>query len=632
MEVFPRREKGGRTVKQVGLINLIVYCLFFLTSINLAAQDADGPYYTIDLNEIVVTASRIEQDYSDSTQNISIISKDDIEASGITEVTEILDLLPSVDILEYGSVGSSRSVHTRGASSSQTLTLVDGRPINTPRDGATDFNQISLSNIERIEVLRGPASSMYGAGAVGGVINIITKSGEDEIQAKFLNKFGSFNTTLSSLTHGYKINDFDYFIAYDYLASDGHRTNSDYSSNNINTKFGYQLDEDNHISLSSGYYDSDVGTPGLLSNVDENDRQETSKKYLDLTYNGKMLEGQDILVKLFHNTDRLEFIETPEPMDKNTHQTKIYGVDTQISQTLFDVFRTAIGLSYQEHRLNSSNSGKHTYDLKGTYLESEVDIFDKSCLKLGVRWDDYSNFGDRISPSANLNFWLFDKIKVHALAAKSFRAPTFNDLHWPQEDWGIWGGVEGSPNLGPEKAVSYEVGMSGYFLERFKTDLTFFKTNFEDLIEWTVDDSWWWRPQNSSSATTEGAELETEFVLREHLKANLNYTYLEAKNKETGKWLIYRPRHLYKLKLLYSPTSKCEIGLSAIHKTKRFANASNTSFLKHYTIMNFNCTYKVNDFLQILFEAKNVFDRMYQEERDYSMPGRAFYGGVKLTF
>ncbi len=611
-------------------ILFVSYFLFFVCA--AAAAETDNSYYTIDLDEIVVTASRIEQEYKNSTQNISIIGKEDIEASGITEVTEVLDLLPSVDILEYGSVGSTRSVHTRGASSSQTITLVDGRPINTPRDGATDFNQISLSNIERIEVLRGPASSMYGAGAVGGVINIITKNGEEGGKTSILSKFGSHSTKLTSLTQGNKISNFDYFITYDYLASHGHRDNADYLSHNINTKFGYQLDQDNRIDFSSGYYNSDVGTPGQLSNLDLDDRQESYKKYIDMTYKGKIIEGQDILLKLFHNLDRLEFIETFNPLDKNTHQTKIYGLDTQLSQTFFDVFRTAIGFSYQKHRLNSSTSAKHSYSLKGVYCESETDFFDSGSLKLGARWDDYSNFGDRISPSANLNFWLFDKIKVHALAAKSFRAPTFNDLYWPQEDWGIWGGVEGSPDLGPEKAVSYEVGISGYFLERFKTDLTFFKTNFEDLIEWTVDDTWWWRPQNSSSATTEGAELETEFVLREHLKANLNYTYLEAKNKETGKWLIYRPRHLYKLKLIYSPTSKWEFGLNAIHKTKRFANASNTSFLKHYTIMNFNFTYKVNDFLQILFEAKNVFDRMYQEERDYSMPGRTFYGGVKFSF
>lgn len=619
-----------------------IICIFWTAILVLSRStfvegaDSEDSRYAIDLERIIVTPSRIEQGYRYSTQNTSIVSGEELESSGITEVTEVLDLLPSVDILEYGSTGSTRSVHTRGASSSQVLTLIDGRPVNTPRDGATDFNQIPLSNIERIEVLRGPASSIYGASAVGGVINIITKSGKDEMYTQTLNKFGSFNTKSSSFTHGHKVKDLDYFISYDYLASHGHRDNADYLSNNVNAKLGYQLGDNNHISLSSGYFNSEVGTPGLLSYVDLDDQQETFKRYIDITYKGRILEEQDIIFKLFHNIDRLEFVETFVPMDKTTHQTKVYGMDNQISHTFFDIFRSAIGVSYQEHRLNSTTSDKHTYNLKAAYFESETDFFNKGSLKLGARWDDYSNFGDELSPSASFNYWLFEKIKLHGLAAKSFRAPTFNDLYWPREEY-FWegisvGGVEGNSSLSPEKAASYEIGISGYFLERFKTDVTLFKTNFDDLIEWTVDNAWWWRPQNTSSATIKGLELETEFVLKEHLKANFNYTYLESKNKNTKKWLIYRPRHLYKLRLTYSPLPKYELGLSTIYKTKRFANATNTSILGNYFVVNPNFSYKINDRAQVLFEAKNIFDEDYQEERDYSMPGRAFYAGLKVTF
>ena len=616
--------------------NLFLSCLILLISISARASELEAPNYSLDLEKIVVTASRIEQIYKHSTQNISIITRQDLESTAIDEITEVLDLLPSVDILEYGSSGSTRSVHTRGASSTQVLTLIDGRPVNTPRDGVTDFNQIPLSNIERIEVLRGPASSIYGANAVGGVINIITKSGKEKMQTEVQNEFGSFSTKHTYLTHGHKIKDFDYMLSYDYLASHGHRDNADYLSNNVNTKFGYQFNKNNRIAISSGYYNSEVGSPGLISYQDLNDRQEIFKKYADITYSGKLIEGQDILLKFYHNFDRLEFTETFDPIDKDTHQTKVYGLDGQISQIFFDIFRTAIGASFQENRLNSSNSGKHTYNLKGAYFESETDIFNQGTLKFGARWDNYSNFGDRISPSISCNFWLLNAIKFHALAAKSFRAPTFNDLHWPREEY-FWegisvGGVEGNPNLGPENAVSYEAGFSSYLFNKFKTDITFFKTTFEDMIDWTVDDSWWWKPQNLGSASMKGVELETEFVLKKHLKANLNYTYLEAKDENTKKWLIYRPRHLYKLRLVYSPTSKLEMSLNAIYKTKRFTNADNTDHLKHYAILNLNSSYKINGSIQLFFEVKNIFDRNYQEERDYPMPGRAFYGGIKVNF
>lgn len=611
------------------LVNLILLLNVSLICASTEAEDSNTARYTIDLREIVVTPSRIGQEYKYSTQNMSIISREDIESSGVTEVTEILDLLPSVDILEYGSTGSSRSVHTRGASNRQVLTLIDGRPVTTPQDGETDFNRIPLSNIERIEVLRGPAASIYGAGAVGGVINIITKSGTEDMHTEVMGKFGSFSTKLSSVSHGYKIGALDYFASYDYLASHGHRDNADYLSHNFNTKVGYQLNADNRLGVAGGYCKSDVGTPGRLSSIDLDDRQEAFRKYLYLTYDGKMMEGQDITLKVFHNIDRLEFIETFDPIDKDAHQTKVYGVDVQLSQVFFDVFRTAIGSSFYENRLNSSASGKHDYHLKAVYVEAETDLFDISTLKLGTRWDDYSNFGDRFSPSASLSIWLFDKFKLHGLVAKSFRAPTFNDLYWPREP--SWQ-VEGNPDLEPETAVSYEAGISGYFLDRFKTDITFFKTDFDDLIEWALDSSWWYKPTNLSSATIQGAEFETEFVLEERLKANLNYTYLEATNDSTDKWLNYRPRHLYKLRLSYSPITACELGINAIYKTKRFANADNTVYLKHYFVMNSNLSYKIRESVDILLEVKNIFDRVYYEEREYSVPGRAFYGGLRFKF
>lgn len=616
-------------MKKKILLSLILGVSWFLGCTKVEAKEKDSSRYSTDLEKIVVTASKIEQENKYSTQNISIVTEEDIYSSGITEVTEVLDLLPSVDIIEYGSSGSTRSVHTRGASSSQVLTLIDGRPVNTPRDGQTDFNQIPLSNIERIEVLRGPASSMYGANAVGGVINIITKSGKDKQGTQLLTKGGSFSTKYASLTQGGEKEEFDYFFAYDYLASHGHRDNADYLSNNINTKFGCQLNDDNRISLSSGYYNSEVGAPGGLSFVDLDDRQETFKKYIDITYNGKLREGQDIILKLFHNFDRLEFIESFEPISKDTHQTKVDAVDTQISQTIFDVFRTAVGFSYQDHRLNSSVSNKHTYNLKSANFESETSLFDDGSIKFGARWDDYSNFGDRLSPSTSLSFWLFDTLKFHTLAAKSFRAPTFNDLYWNQPDFGL----QGNTNLGPEKAVSYETGVSGYFFNRFKTDLTFFRTNFEDLIEWTPNNDWTvWSPENISSAAIKGIEIETEFILKTYLKANLNYTYLESKNKGTGKWLIYRPRHLYKLRLTYSPAPRYELSVNGIYKTKRFTNSGNTDFLEHDFIIDTNFAYKIKESAHFLFEVKNIFDRQYQEERDYSMPGRAVYSGIKLTF
>ncbi|MFC1514324.1 TonB-dependent receptor plug domain-containing protein [Candidatus Omnitrophota bacterium] len=617
----------------------VSFFLLLALSFVVRSEDDLQPGFSINLGELTVTASKIEQAYKQSTQNISVVAGGEIGQTGADEFSQVLDLLPSVDVVEYGTAGSVRSVRTRGSYTQQVLTLIDGRPINVPRDGLTDFNQISLTTIDRIEVLRGPASNIYGANAVGGVINVITKTGQEDMHTELLSKYGSFATSQATFSHGYKIGDFDYFLAYDYLASHGHRDNTDYLSHNASTKFGYRFDEDNHLAVSSGYFTSKTGSPGPTAFTDLDNRTDTVKKFIDATYRGKLAEDQDLFLKFFHNVDRLEFIWSHEPSVKDTHQTKVYGLDAQVSQTFFDIFRTALGGSFQEHRLNSSTSGKPTYNLKGAYVETETDFYNQGSFKLGARWDDYSNFGDRISPSASFNFWLFDTIKLHALAARSFRAPTFNDVYWPTENWGlpaflwpIYGrGAMGNLNIGPEKATSFEAGISAFLFDKVKTDVTLFKTEYTDLIEWMIDPTtFFWTPTNVASAKTQGAEIETEVALDEKVKVNFNYTYLEATNKATGRWLTYRPRHLYKIKLIYSPTPKWVLGLTSIYKTKRFSDAMNTSSLPHTCTVNINTSYKITDSTELLLEIKNIFDRHYEEQQGYPLPGRAFYGGVKI--
>lgn len=597
------------------------------------AVDFLNEHEVVQLEKIIVTPSRINQVLSTATHNVSVLDKKMIETIGAQDVPELLGVATSVDVLDYGAAGAFKSVMIRGAAASQVLTLVDGRPVQTPRDGLADLTMVPLSNIERIEIVRGPASSIYGANAVGGVVNIITKNGSEKMFTEVTTRTGSFKTNQVSFSHGYKIKDTDYFLTYDYNNSRGHRDNSGYLSHAATTKIGYRLNDDHRVEIAGGFSTAELGSPGLQSFMDLDDRQDTDKKYVQCTYRGSMFEKQDLLVSFYHNRERLEFIESFDPITKNAHQTSVYGVDTQWSQTFFSLFRTAIGISFQDNGIDSTTSAKHDYNLKGVYVETELDVTKRGTIKAGIRWDDYSNFGDQLSPSVSFNYRVIPEIRLHALAARSFRAPTFNDLYWPREDWGMWGGVEGNASLGPEEATSYEAGIgSAFFGNRLKTDITLFKTKYQDLIEWTVDNTWWWRPNNISSAVTKGMEWEVEYALSEKCSALFNYTYLKAINTGTKKWLIYRPRHMYKLAVQYRPHPRWEFGVAAQYKTKRFSNADNTEFLKHFAVMNCSATYTINKVVDAFFEIKNLFNRRYQEQRDYPLSGRAFYGGMRARF
>lgn len=597
-----------------------------------AEEENERKLHTLDIGTIVITPSRIDEKYEELPVNVSVVEAQAIEDSGATDICELLDRLPSVNIIDYGSDGSTKSVHTRGLSGSQVLTLLDGIPVNTPRDGVADFNKIDLNNVEKIEVLRGPASSIYGSSAMGGVINIITKDGRSFPKTMFKTKYGLFDTREVTFAHGRDMGEFDYYFSHGTYKTDGHRKNSDYEYHNTNLKLGYTPWADNCLTFGYGYYQSELGVLGPNSWEDVDDRQENWRENFDLTWKADLTRDSNILLKTYHNVVRLEFIENLACDDVDTQQTKTYGVDLQFTQRIFDSIRLTAGYNRQDCRLNSSTSDKHKYFLNAFYFEGEVDPWEGMKLYFGARYDDYSNFGDRISPSARFSWWLNDNFKLHGLYGHSFRAPTFNDLYWPREDWGIFGGVEGNIGLSPEKAESFEVGVSTYFFKALWTDVTYFRNQVKDLIIWNPDANNWWRPENVSSAIIQGMELNSDFVMWERLKANLNYTLLYAKDKETKKWLIYRPRHQYKVNLNYKTKSGWTYDWAWRYVTKRFTIDDNLRSLSHYWVTDASVAKKFWDIWEFQISAKNLFDQDYEEEEGYPMPGTQVLTSLKCEF
>jgi len=618
------------------LILMAMSVLLMINNIVVAEEENERRLHTLDIGTIVITPSKVGERYEELPVNVSVVDSQAIEDSGATEVCELLDRLPSVNIIDYGSDGSTKSVHTRGLSGAQVLTLLDGIPVNTPRDGVADFNKIDLTNIERIEVLRGPASSIYGSSAMGGVINIITKDGKSFPKTMLKSKYGLYDTRGITFTHGKDLGLFDYYLTHDTYKTNGHRQNSDYEYHNTNLKLGFTPLPDNRLTFGYGYYQSELGTPYKNQYEDLDDRQVSWRENFDLTWKADLTKDSNILLKAYHNIDRLEFIENLACDDVDAHQTKVYGVDLQFTQRVFDLIRLTSGYNRRDSRLNSSTSAKHKYFLNAFYFEGEIEPFERMKFYFGARYDDYSNFGDRISPSARFFWWLNDNFKVHGLYGRSFRAPTFNDLYWPREE-SFWegvsvGGMEGNPNLSPEKAESYEFGISTYFFKALWTDVTYFRNRAEGLIIWNPDANGWWRPENVSTAIIQGMELNTDFVIWESLKANLNYTLLYAKDKETKKWLIYRPRHQYKLNLNYKTENDWTYDLAWRYVTKRFTLDDNLRSLSHYWVADASISKKFCDIWEFQISAKNLFDQDYEEEEGYPMPGTQILTGLKCEF
>lgn len=597
--------------------------LLVLTVIKTAqAWDAE-------MEDIVITPSRIVETVGETGRKANIISTKKLKYLNPRDVSEVLKYLPSVTINDYGSLGALKTIQMRGSTPSQVLVLVDGRPINSPRSGDVSLNSIPLEDISRIEVLRGPASSLYGSGAIGGVVNIITQEPPDEgPEIELTSSFGTFRTYQEKLSYGAKLRNFGYRLNTGYQSSQGHRDNAEFNAQDANVKLTYEFNSQNLLTLNSGFYRDKLGTPGTITSPDLNDQQMNRKNFFDLLWEVKPWEDKDIELssRLYQNYDRLEFAETPEPLDKTTHSTKSRALNLKYNQKISELYRLIFGLDLTDNHNDSSKTAKHRYVARAGYLENQFQPWEKLNLNLSLRLDDYSNFGSNASPSLSLLYKLKGEARFHFLIARSFRAPTFNDLYWPAT-----GAEEGNPNLQPEKGITFELGIEKEFSKFFKIELTYFRSDYDKLIKWQLD-SVIFRPNNIDAATIQGLEQEVSISPLDYLDIKINYTYLQARDDKTHKFLTYQPQHKASLALNYRGTSGLNVSLQGQFVDRSFDNAANSRYVQRYYVLGLKVSQKLNAKANIFINLDNLLNKKYQIRRGYPLPGLSVTSGIKLEF
>ncbi len=589
---------------------------------------------SVDLGQLVVTPSRIEEGIEGTDRKVEVITSDDIQSSGAKDVSGVLSGLPSTNINSYGGLGSLENIRMRGATAAQVLVLMDGMPLNSPRDGEVDLSTIPLDNIERIEVVPGAASSLYGSQAMGGTINIITKEPPKEGQkTEASSSFGSFKTFIETLSQGARIGNFGYLVSGGYKSSKGFRANSAFNSKDFNSKFEYKLNDNNIIGTNFGFYTSRAGAPGPITSPDLDDIQVERKDYINLNWGWKLDEKTGFNAKIYNNYDRLEFMSNSADsmfetaFSKSIHTTKVEGYDLCFNKELSDFYEFISGYNYVRNSNDSTSSAKHKYDVNAGYLENRFNFNDKARLSLSARVDDYSNFGAEFNPSVNFVYKFWQDFKMHAQVARSFRAPTFNDLYWPDEGWD-----KGNPNLKPEKGINYELGFDNKINKYFTTGISYYRNDFSNLINWEPDVNNVWQPQNIGKATINGIESINKFNLSDNFEIGTNYTFLSARNRETNKYLIYQPENKADFSLKYKKFYGFDFELIGQWTGMRFNDATNDTKVKPYFLLNFNVTKRFNKNYSVFFSLDNLLNKEYQIVKDYPTPGLSVNGGMKLEF
>jgi vitamin B12 transporter len=608
-----------------------VLCLFPLA----AAAQLNSPQTAIPtLEDIVVTASRSPEPLADVVGDVTVIGPRQLQAAHSESLAQIISQTPGVQFTTNGGPQTNTGLFIRGTGSTQSLILIDGMRINGSTFGGALLQTIDPATIERIEILRGAASSLYGSDAIGGVVNIITKKGDQHrpLSAWANIGFGSHNTAKSSLGLSGASHGWDYSLSTSAASSQGfnatRRLTEDnhsnflyepdkdgYRSHSVSGTLGYQWATGHHIGLTAydGYTRGDYDAGASLPGAEALYRQQAYR-----------LTSTDRITDWWQS--KLSFGFTKDSYDDRAYQSTANSLkrtyDWTHTFTPIEDQQISLLLERQEERIQSSN--QYTADARDDNAAALIykGRFDKLHTQASVRSDNYTGYGNQTTGSLGLDFDLTDAWQVGVAGNTAFRVPTFNDLYWPFEDFGPFGSFSGNPNLKPEKSRNAEAHVR-YQTDATRVTLTVYQNRINDLIVPSVCDAAF----NCTTLNVNSATLRGVTLAGSHRFGNTtvggSVDFLDPRNDEpaTGQdsQLPQRARQVFHLNA-EQRIQALKLGAEYQYTGNRI-DASTQARLGGYSLVNLTAAYDLTKTLGVQVRWNNVFDKDYVLVDGYNTPG-----------
>jgi vitamin B12 transporter len=608
--------------------------------------------------DIVVTASRIDEAPRDVASDITVIPGADIKNAQQRMVSAALRDVPALDVNQTGGPGGLTAVFMRGANPGQTLVLINGVIVNDPisADRGFDFANLTTDNIERIEVLRGPQSVLYGSDAMGGVINVITRRGEGDPHALFTLEGGSFATYRGSVgvTGGTSL------VNYSLGASRSQTAGISSAASDLRNheRDGYRNDTfSGRIGVTPlSWFDVDVLARGTESRADIDNGggagQDDPNRVLSVD---QWLFRVAPRLRLFDNLweQTLAFsVTTYDTHDDNPPDAMSAGADS------FSVFRSRLvlldwqntvrpddvqalilGLTYRQENGDSSFASfdpvfgpfvsvldNQTAWIRSAYGEYRVHLWDRLTASAGARVDEHKEFGTHGTYRGTAAYVLWETdTKLRSTVGTGFKAPSLFQLF----------SSFGDPKLKPEESLGWDAGFDQGIAGRVVVaSVSYFRNNFRNLIDFNNATSTY---QNVGRAGTSGVETALRVVPMKDLELRLCYTFTDTKDKDTGEELVRRPRHKAAARVDYAVTEALHVNASLLYVGRRkdfdFSTfPATTVTLPDYALVNLAASYKVSEHVEVFIRGENVLDRKYQEVLGFGTPGAAVYAGASIEF
>lgn len=567
--------------------------------------------YAAEQSPIVVTATRTAQTVDDSLASVTVITAEQIEKQQPYDLASLLNSVSGIDITNNGGLGKSSSIFMRGTSSTHVLMMIDGIKLGSATTGSVAFQHIPVSQIERIEIVRGPRASLYGSEAVGGVIQIFTKKGTAQQKTNIELGYGSYNTQKLLAGISGQAGKTKYSINASQLktdgfnAKDGTETDADgYSSDSVTLNLSHQLSKTSALDLNLMHVSGQTEFDGYYNNNDYV-QQTTGLQYTFAAlanWNVKLnaAQSQDKSDNFSDDTFETKFNTTKDyfswqnDIDISTNQLFTFGIDYQNDSV------TSTTIYNESSRNNTAAFIQHQWS------------GDNNDLQVALRNDNNEAFGSHSTGNIAWGYDFKNKLRVITSYGTAFNAPTFNQLYYPGY---------GNAELEPEVSASTEVELRKEH-SWGKTSVSAYHTTIDDLIAGSP-------VSNVDKAEINGLEVRIGTVLA-GWDTQLELAALDPRDKDTNKILRRRAQRTLKINM-DKTNGSWSSGISIISQGHRFDDAENNVRINGYSILNLRLAYAISKTLSVKAKLENIFDVEYETAKDYNNPGRGLYASFNYN-
>jgi vitamin B12 transporter len=620
--------------------------------------------------EIVVTATRTPQATSRAGSAISVITSEAIEKSSAHNIGELLQQIPGIHVSRAGGAGGQELVRIRGGDARHTLVLIDGVRVNDPSSTGRefDFAALVLADVERIEILRGAQSAVYGSDAMGGVVNIILKEGRAGNRLSLDISHGTHGTTELKGAASGEQERFYYSLGFSRLRTDGFSTYGhriprlerrlpkleDDGANRmgLSGRFGVRLSDSMTLEMggtanaSQADYDIAFGDFPDTPSIAHNDLNGGYTRLIDDVFDGALRSTLTVFANRSARTLFDYFVYGPGAQDyQETHygfKGSRTGVEYQADVRLGSFGHLTLGSRLERETAESTHRSvypvpgadqqhfKAYQDTSSAFVSYQSTFSERLHMSAGGRVDVVSNVGLFVTGRATVAYETWETgTKWRGSIGTGAKAPSLYQLF----------STYGNDGLDPEHSLSVDIGLDQrLFDERLRVSTTLFSNRFNSLIEFTTSQSGCGhgRPYgcyyNIDAAKTYGLEVELEAILNESVSVRGAYTYLRANDLASGDELARRPKHQAFVGLRLTPTQQWTLEPTLVVVGERFSSPGEQERLGPYARLDFLAEYKVDDNFALFARAENLTNAHYQEVRDYGTAGRSVYGGMRITW